>query len=35
MKFAGDIVDWIVGARSDMVEKGKIPPRVARFFEAV
>jgi len=35
MKFAGDIVDWMVGARSDMVEKGKIPPRVARFFEAV
>ena len=35
MKFAGDIVDWIVGARSDMVEKGKIPPRVAHFFEAV
>jgi Fe-S oxidoreductase len=35
MKFAGDIVDWIVGARSDMVEKGKIPPRVARFFEGV
>ncbi|HIE17063.1 MAG TPA: (Fe-S)-binding protein, partial [Dehalococcoidia bacterium] len=26
MKFAPDIVDWIVGARSDMVEKGKIPP---------
>ena len=35
MKFAPDIVDWIVGARSDMVEKGKIPPRVAHFFEAV
>jgi Fe-S oxidoreductase len=35
MRFAPDIVDWIVGARSDMVEKGKIPPRVARFFEAV
>lgn len=35
MKFSGDIVNWIVGARSDMVEKGKIPPRVARFFEAV
>jgi Fe-S oxidoreductase len=35
MKFAPDIVDWIVGARNDMVEKGKIPPRVARFFEAV
>jgi Fe-S oxidoreductase len=35
MRFAPDIVDWIVGARSDMVEKGRIPPRVARFFEAV
>jgi len=35
MRFAPDIVDWIVAARSDMVEKGKIPPRVARFFEAV
>lgn len=35
MKFAPDIVDWIVGARSDMVEKGRIPPRVARFFESV
>jgi len=35
MKFAPDIIDWIVGARSDMVEKGKIPPRVAHFFEAV
>jgi len=35
MKFAPDIVDWIVGARTDMVEKGKIPPRVAHFFEAV
>ena len=35
MKFAPDIIEWIVGARSDMVEKGRIPPRVARFFEAV
>lgn len=35
MGFAPDIVDWIVEARSDIVEKGKIPPRVARFFEAV
>jgi len=35
MGFASDIVDWIVGARSDMVEGGKIPPRVARFCEAV
>jgi Fe-S oxidoreductase len=35
MKFAPDIVDWIVGARSDMVEKGRIPPRVSHFFEAV
>jgi Fe-S oxidoreductase len=35
MKFAPDIVEWIIGARSDMVEKGRIPPRVARFFEAI
>jgi len=35
MRFAPDIVDWIVGARGDMVERGKIPPQVARFFEAV
>jgi Fe-S oxidoreductase len=35
MRFAPDIVDWIVGARSDMVEKGRIPPRVAHFFEAI
>ena len=35
MRFAPDIVDWIVGARSDMVEKGRIPPRVAHFFESV
>jgi len=35
MKFASDIVDWIVAARSDMVEKSKIPLQVARFFEAI
>lgn len=35
MGFASDIVDWIVGARSDMVERGRIPPAVARFLEAV
>lgn len=35
MKFAPDIVDWVAGARGDMVEKGRIPPRVARFLEAV
>ncbi len=35
MKFASDIVEWIVGARSDMVEKSKIPVEVGRFFEAV
>jgi len=35
MGFANDIVDWIVAARADMVEQGKIPARVARFFEAV
>ncbi len=35
MKFAPDIVDWIIGARSDMVEQGKLPARVKRFFESV
>jgi len=35
MKFAPDIVDWIIEARSDMVEKGKIPPRVSRFLETI
>ena len=35
MKFAPNIVDWIVEARSDMVEKGKVLPPVARFFEGV
>ena len=35
MKFAPDIVDWIVAARRDMMEKekGRIPPRVASFLE--
>jgi len=35
MKFAPDIVEWIIGARSDMVEQGKIPIRVKRFLESV
>lgn len=35
MKFAPDIVEWIIGARSDMVEQGKVPPRVKRFLESV
>ncbi len=35
MKFAPDIVDWIIGARSDMVEQGKIPIRVKRFLESI
>jgi len=35
MKFAPDIVEWIIGARSDMVEQGKIPARVKRFLESV
>ncbi len=35
MKFAPDIVDWIIGARSDMIEQGKIPLRVKRFLESV
>ena len=35
MKFAPDIVEWIISARSDMVEQGKIPARVKRFLESV
>jgi Fe-S oxidoreductase len=35
MKFAPEIVDWIIEARSDMVEQGKIPARVKRFLESV
>jgi len=35
MKFAPDIVEWIIGARSDMVDQGKIPTRVKRFLESV
>ncbi len=37
MKFADDIVDWIVAARSDMIEKekGRIPPAVTSFLEDV
>jgi len=37
MKFASDIVDWIVAARSDTMEKekGRIPPAVSSFLEDV
>ncbi|MBN1690694.1 MAG: (Fe-S)-binding protein [Dehalococcoidia bacterium] len=35
MKFSPEIVDWIIEARSDMVEQGKIPARVKRFLESV
>jgi len=35
MKFAPEIVDWIIEARSDMIEQGKIPLRVKRFLESV
>jgi Fe-S oxidoreductase len=35
MKFAPEIVDWIIEARSDMVEQGKVPGRVKRFLESV
>ncbi len=37
MGFADDIVDWIVAARSDIMEKekGKIPPEVASFLDNV
>ena len=35
MRFSTDIVDWIIGARSDMMEKekGRVPPAVASFLE--
>ncbi len=36
MRFSSDIVDWIIAARSDAIEKtGRIPPPVGRFLEAV
>lgn len=33
MRFSDDIVDWIVGARSDMVEKGLVPTSVRDFLD--
>ncbi len=35
MKFSDDIVDWIVSARSDMVEKGLIPRYVRDFLKNI
>jgi len=35
MKFAPEIVDWIIEARSDMVEQGRVPVRVKHFLESV
>ncbi|MFX1505937.1 MAG: (Fe-S)-binding protein [Promethearchaeota archaeon] len=35
MRFNDDIVDWIVSARSDMVEKGLIPPSVGEFLDNI
>ncbi|MFC1821981.1 (Fe-S)-binding protein [Thermodesulfobacteriota bacterium] len=35
MNFAPDIVDWIVAARKDMVDKSRIPPQVIQFFKSV
>ncbi|MFW9906724.1 MAG: (Fe-S)-binding protein [Candidatus Thorarchaeota archaeon] len=35
MRFNDDIVDWIISARSDMVEKGLIPPLVGEFLDNI
>ena len=37
MRFSNDIVDWIIAARRDMMEKeqGKIPERVGSFLEEI
>lgn len=37
MQFSSDIVDWIIAARSDMMEKerGRVPPPVVRFLEDI
>ena len=35
MHFNDDIVDWIIAARGDMVEKGLIPPSVREFLDNI
>jgi Fe-S oxidoreductase len=35
MRFSDDIIDWIIGARSDMVEKGLILPQISDFLENI
>jgi Fe-S oxidoreductase len=35
MKFSGDIVDWIVAARSDMIEKGLVLPNIRDFLNNI
>jgi Fe-S oxidoreductase len=35
MKFSDDIVDWIVAARSDMVEKGLVLPPIRDFLNNI
>lgn len=35
MKFSDDIVDWIVAARSDMVEKGLVLPHIRDFLNNI
>ena len=35
MRFNDDIVDWIIAARGDMVEKGLIPPSVREFLDNI
>jgi Fe-S oxidoreductase len=35
MKFSEDIVDWIIAARSDMVEKGLVPSSIRDFLNNI
>jgi Fe-S oxidoreductase len=35
MKFSDDIVDWIVAARSDMIEKGLVLPNIRDFLNNI
>ncbi|MFX1255799.1 MAG: (Fe-S)-binding protein, partial [Promethearchaeota archaeon] len=35
MKFSEDIIDWIIGARSDIVEKGLAPPSIRDFLDNI
>ena len=35
MKFNEDIIDWIISVRSEMIEQGKILPKVNEFLENI